>query len=422
MKDLPTPRHWFPGSPICLLLVVSCQIAVSQMSEDAIILTLRSQQGIRLDSALADRIDSGLVASRLLNDSLNDIHAFPDYIPTELLVKTASPWSAAWRRGEIITGEHFIDSLAGEFELVTVSYSFADWFLLTFAHPLQMENLGAVYKKQSDVIYAEPNASVGDGNRIEFFDKNGIMHFSFSLGWDDCPAGCLFRFYWYIVVTRSVTGLQASLEETWFRDLTVARVTRWNNPPRYAMTFFPTVDSIFAMAIHHPLWWYRRHAIEGTWRFFVWSSPWVGEDLNARWSELHSGLLSRRSEVDAMLTLAGSDPDPDVRASADTARARIPVLVGPPGEPRQFALLQNYPNPFNASTKIQFTNPVGTYGRTSLRVYDLLGREVATLVNEVMQPGEYQRTFDGTALASGLYVYRLQSGAFVESKKLLLLR
>jgi hypothetical protein len=90
--------------------------------------------------------------------------------------------------------------------------------------------------------------------------------------------------------------------------------------------------------------------------------------------------------------------------------------------PAVYSLSQNYPNPFNPSTTIQFTIPVGTYGRTSLRVYDVLGREVATLVNEVKQPGTYTVTWDGSGLASGVYLYRLHAGSFVDVKKMLLVR
>jgi hypothetical protein len=90
--------------------------------------------------------------------------------------------------------------------------------------------------------------------------------------------------------------------------------------------------------------------------------------------------------------------------------------------PNDYNLQQNYPNPFNSSTTIQFSIPVGTYGRTSLQVYDLLGHEVAVLVDEVKQPGTYTVQFDGRGLASGVYVYRLRAGAFVQSRKLLLLK
>jgi hypothetical protein len=94
----------------------------------------------------------------------------------------------------------------------------------------------------------------------------------------------------------------------------------------------------------------------------------------------------------------------------------------PAGSPDEFMLAQNYPNPFNPSTTIQFTLPVGTYNYTSLRVYDLLGREVATLVNEAKAPGNYEATWDATGQASGVYFYRLQAGEFTQTKRLLLLR
>jgi hypothetical protein len=105
-------------------------------------------------------------------------------------------------------------------------------------------------------------------------------------------------------------------------------------------------------------------------------------------------------------------------------RKLIVTGVGSESEnmPGIYSLSQNYPNPFNPSTTIQFTIPVGTYGRTSLRVYDVLGREVATLVNEVKQPGTYSVTWDASGIASGVYFYRLHAGEFSSMKKMLLLK
>jgi hypothetical protein len=82
--------------------------------------------------------------------------------------------------------------------------------------------------------------------------------------------------------------------------------------------------------------------------------------------------------------------------------------------PESFSLKQNYPNPFNPTTAITFTiphlgDPVGTLHATSLQVFDLLGREVATLVNEVKEPGTYTVQWDATGLASGVYMYRLEA-------------
>jgi hypothetical protein len=88
--------------------------------------------------------------------------------------------------------------------------------------------------------------------------------------------------------------------------------------------------------------------------------------------------------------------------------------------PRDFSLSQNYPNPFNPSTTITFS--VGTYSHTSLRVYDVLGREVATLVNEQKPAGTYTQKWNAASMPSGIYFYRLQAGSLTETKKLILLK
>jgi hypothetical protein len=88
--------------------------------------------------------------------------------------------------------------------------------------------------------------------------------------------------------------------------------------------------------------------------------------------------------------------------------------------PAQSSLSQNYPNPFNPTTKIQFT--IVNRQSITLKLYDVLGRAAATLVNEVKQPGTYTVEFDGSNLASGVYFYRLQAGEFVQTRKLVLLR
>lgn len=96
--------------------------------------------------------------------------------------------------------------------------------------------------------------------------------------------------------------------------------------------------------------------------------------------------------------------------------------------PGAFKLYQNFPNPFNPTTKIKFDIPSIPLSRgargVSLRltIYDVLGREVATLVNEQLKPGTYVITFDGSNYASGLYFYRLQTSDFVEVKKMVLVK
>jgi len=85
-----------------------------------------------------------------------------------------------------------------------------------------------------------------------------------------------------------------------------------------------------------------------------------------------------------------------------------------------FVLYQNYPNPFNQSTKIKYQ--VARSGNVTLKVYDILGREVATIVNEEKKPGVYEVEFNGSALSSGVYFYKLNAGDFTQIKKLLLLK
>jgi hypothetical protein len=83
-------------------------------------------------------------------------------------------------------------------------------------------------------------------------------------------------------------------------------------------------------------------------------------------------------------------------------------------------LHQNYPNPFNPKTIIKYDLPQQT--KVLLKIYDILGNEVITLVNETKPSGQYEVEFDGTNLSSGVYFYRIEAGEFIETKKLILLR
>ncbi len=93
-----------------------------------------------------------------------------------------------------------------------------------------------------------------------------------------------------------------------------------------------------------------------------------------------------------------------------------------------FVLEQNYPNPFNPSTKIRYTIPLGIASEAkqsrlvTLKVYDVLGTEVATLVKEEKPAGTYEVQFDATEIPSGVYFYTLKAGNFTQTKKMILLR
>jgi Tol biopolymer transport system component len=90
------------------------------------------------------------------------------------------------------------------------------------------------------------------------------------------------------------------------------------------------------------------------------------------------------------------------------------------GIPSRFELLQNYPNPFNPATTIEYGLPSAF--RVELRLYDILGREVTTLVNEVQTAGYHSVRFDASGLASGVYFYRLRAGEFTQTKRMVLMR
>jgi hypothetical protein len=92
----------------------------------------------------------------------------------------------------------------------------------------------------------------------------------------------------------------------------------------------------------------------------------------------------------------------------------------PEGLPTATSLMQNYPNPFNPTTDIEFQVAAGTHVR--LWVFDLAGREVAVLVDEKKGPGSYQVTFDASGLASGVYLYQLQTGDGIQTKKMILMK
>lgn len=102
------------------------------------------------------------------------------------------------------------------------------------------------------------------------------------------------------------------------------------------------------------------------------------------------------------------------KASATDVRKENSII------PNTFSLEQNYPNPFNPSTTIKFSIPKESY--VSLKVYNVIGEEVAAMVSEQMSPGYYNFSFDASKLTSGMYLYRLNAGDFVSTKKMILIK
>jgi len=115
----------------------------------------------------------------------------------------------------------------------------------------------------------------------------------------------------------------------------------------------------------------------------------------------------------------GTFHDPDNRAILDFTANAIAVSVENEGEqPKDYFLEQNFPNPFNPSTKISYG--IREAGIVNLKVYNILGSEVTTLVNEYKPAGSYEVSFGKNELASGIYIYRLTVNNFIQTRKMIL--
>lgn len=141
-------------------------------------------------------------------------------------------------------------------------------------------------------------------------------------------------------------------------------------------------------------------------------------DNGQTWVDISGNIGTSHNLVSIIITPMGHL----ITGGYDVFRSRSVLTGATPAEvqPVSFRLMQNYPNPFNPATNIEFQ--IANFGLVTLKVFDLLGREVATLVNEVMQPGGYERVFEAQGLASGVYLYRLEAGGAVQARKLVLMR
>lgn len=144
----------------------------------------------------------------------------------------------------------------------------------------------------------------------------------------------------------------------------------------------------------------------------------VSTDRGTSWRPANTGLTD--SSVAALML----DPDGYLYAGTGSGLFRSSSVVTgihrPGTIPAWFSLSQNYPNPFNPATTISYQ--ISTVSRVSLKVYDVLGRSVKTLVNEVQSPGSHKAVFNAAGLASGVYFYTLKAGGYVETRKMVLIR
>lgn len=145
----------------------------------------------------------------------------------------------------------------------------------------------------------------------------------------------------------------------------------------------------------------------------------VSRGARVNWEIRRNNILMQQSSFvydGNLLTIPG------VKVYKDSTRLTVtysPATVVEQGAlPREFALMQNYPNPFNPTTNFEFR--IANRGLVKLRVFDVLGRRISTLVNEVRAPGTYTVRWDASSLSSGVYFYQLRAGDFFETKKMVL--
>jgi hypothetical protein len=122
--------------------------------------------------------------------------------------------------------------------------------------------------------------------------------------------------------------------------------------------------------------------------------------------------------TDTLFLVSGTLSGP--YTAGTTVKVSTDVQDQSTGIPRAYSLQQNYPNPFNPSTSINYQLPANSF--VSLKVLDMLGREVATLVNEVKNAGTYSTTWNAAGFGSGIYFCTMQAGSFSDTRKLILVK
>jgi hypothetical protein len=144
------------------------------------------------------------------------------------------------------------------------------------------------------------------------------------------------------------------------------------------------------------------HSIDSS--VFQWTAPAAGTGAVNFYCAAYQGTTSSANGSSTRISFSSTENTTSVE---DNSMA-----------PKEFSLAQNYPNPFNPATNLEFR--ISETGFVSLKVFELSGREVQALVNNVMTAGEYKMTFDGSGLSSGIYLYRLSTKGVSRTRKMVI--
>ncbi len=265
--------------------------------------------------------------------------------------------------------------------------SAADGWLLTYNKVYKTSNGGSGWNEIivnpmmalefNGIFFISPDTGfvIGDSLGKYFYDRRGIV---------------------YKTVDGGITWnlIQTPIEVLWWNDIfftdarhgwAVGWSTLWNL--NAYNTIYTTDGGANWVAQEPPLGWSASSAI-----FFI--NPEVG------WRVGYSGAILK--------TTSGGNLTPVIRPAVNS------------GIPERVHLYQNYPNPFNASTNIEFRIPNAEF--TTLKIYNLIGQEIAVLLSENLKAGSYQCSWNAAGLASGVYLYKLKAGEYMEVRKMILMK
>ncbi|MBK7500732.1 MAG: T9SS type A sorting domain-containing protein [Ignavibacteriales bacterium] len=249
-------------------------------------------------------------------------------------------------------------------------------------------------------------------------DEQGVIHLWQSSGFINPPKPPVLAGsnYYKIDKEGNVEGYWESYRGILFK-LKAVQGDKWILKEYSANAFeIIRVDSVFESSLfgmNTVIKKYRRYFSDD-------SSAITGLDRTAKFLAYNLGLV-RVDGLEGLGSLFIKGAVINSVIFGDTTRIITSVFDDETGDYlEEFNISQNYPNPFNPSTKITYNIPQRS--NVSLRIYDVLGKEIATLVNEQKEAGTYNIQFDASKLSSGVYIYSIQAGDFLESRKMILMK
>ena len=248
---------------------------------------------------------------------------------------------------------------------------------------------------------------------VVFVTSVSFAHNSYTGGYSGAPgrSSCASSCHGGTGGTITVSGFPSAYRPLQAYRVVVKRnggsmIVNYNATTRIGST--STVAGTFASTTNTALYtgadggvYASPHAVDSA--VFQWTAPAAGTGTVNLYVAVYQGTTSSSNGQGAKVTLSASE---------------ILTSVKSENRPGELALDQNYPNPFNPSTKIALRVP--SAGQVNLKIFDLGGGEVATVVNDELQAGDHEISFSGGNLASGIYIYRLKAGNSILTKKMIL--